>query len=78
MIVEYIVNDVWVIKFDFNLEVIDFDQCFGCCLIYSCDLFDELCIVWMVGYWQNLLEVLLGDLQWCIVELLLFVVEEWK
>ena len=59
--VEYLVNDARATKFDLNLEVTDLDHRLGCCLTYSCDLFDEPRIAQMAAHWTTLLQALLGD-----------------
>lgn len=59
MTVDYLVNDAHATKFDLNLEVTELDHRLGCCLTYSCDLFDEPRIARMAGHWLNLLDALL-------------------
>jgi amino acid adenylation domain-containing protein/non-ribosomal peptide synthase protein (TIGR01720 family) len=61
MTVDYLVNDAHATKFDLNLEVTELDHRLGCCLTYSCDLFDEPRIARMAGHWLNLLEALLNE-----------------
>ncbi|MNM18766.1 Linear gramicidin synthase subunit B [compost metagenome] len=61
MQVDYLVNDARATKFDLNLEVTDLDNRLGCCLTYSCDLFDEPRIAQMAAHWQNLLAAMLDN-----------------
>ncbi|MBH3428630.1 non-ribosomal peptide synthetase [Pseudomonas alkylphenolica] len=61
MQVDYLVNDARATKFDLNLEVTDLDRRLGCCLTYSCDLFDEPRIAQMAAHWQNLLAAMLDN-----------------
>ncbi|RRV07264.1 amino acid adenylation domain-containing protein [Pseudomonas sp. v388] len=61
MTVDYQVNDARATKFDLNLEVTELDHRLGCCLTYSCDLFDEPRIARMAGHWLNLLEAVLAE-----------------
>ncbi|MBK5007741.1 non-ribosomal peptide synthetase [Pseudomonas sp. S32] len=63
MQVDYLVNDASATKFDLYLEVTDLDGRLGCCLTYSCDLFDEPRIARMAEHWQQLLVGLLDDPQ---------------
>ncbi|WP_353230570.1 non-ribosomal peptide synthetase [Pseudomonas qingdaonensis] len=69
MQVEYLVNDARATKFDLNLEVTDLDRRLGCCLTYSCDLFDAPRIARMAAHWQRLLDALLADPQQRLCEL---------
>jgi amino acid adenylation domain-containing protein/non-ribosomal peptide synthase protein (TIGR01720 family) len=72
MTVDYLVNDALATKFDLNLEVTDLDQRLGCCLTYSCDLFDEARIARMAEHWRTLLQGLLADPAQRLSELPLF------
>ncbi|HEX8592566.1 MAG TPA: non-ribosomal peptide synthetase [Pseudomonas sp.] len=72
MAVDYLVNDAHATKFDLNLEVTDLDQRLGCCLTYSCDLFDEPRIAGMAAHWRNLLQGLITDPEQRLSELALF------
>ncbi|MFK7699164.1 non-ribosomal peptide synthetase [Pseudomonas caspiana] len=72
MTVDYLVNDALATKFDLNLEVTDLDQRLGCCLTYSCDLFDEARIARMAEHWRTLLRGLLADPEQRLSELPLF------
>ncbi|MHC6226530.1 non-ribosomal peptide synthetase [Pseudomonas sp. X10] len=69
MQVDYLVNDASATKFDLYLEVTDLDGRLGCCLTYSCDLFDEPRIARMAEHWQHLLLSLLDDPQRRLCEL---------
>jgi amino acid adenylation domain-containing protein/non-ribosomal peptide synthase protein (TIGR01720 family) len=72
MTVDYLVNDALATKFDLNLEVTDLDQRLGCCLTYSCDLFDEARIARMAEHWRTLLQGLLATPEQRLSELPLF------
>ncbi|WP_060479570.1 non-ribosomal peptide synthetase, partial [Pseudomonas monteilii] len=67
--VDYLVNDASATKFDLYLEVTDLDGRLGCCLTYSCDLFDEPRIARMAEHWQQLLAGLLDNPQQRLCEL---------
>ncbi|MBM5461157.1 non-ribosomal peptide synthetase [Pseudomonas sp. P66] len=69
MQVDYLVNDARATKFDLNLEVTDLDRRLGCCLTYSCDLFDEPRIAMMAEHWQNLLAAMLDNPEQYLCEL---------
>ena len=69
MQVDYLVNDARATKFDLNLEVTDLDRRLGCCLTYSCDLFDEPRIAQMAAHWQNLLAAMLENPEQRLCEL---------
>ncbi|WP_342622820.1 non-ribosomal peptide synthetase [Pseudomonas alkylphenolica] len=69
MQVDYLVNDARATKFDLNLEVTDLDRRLGCCLTYSCDLFDEPRIAQMAAHWQNLLTAMLDNPEQRLCEL---------
>ncbi|MEG0859820.1 MAG: non-ribosomal peptide synthetase [Pseudomonas sp.] len=69
MQVDYLVNDARATKFDLNLEVTDLDRRLGCCLTYSCDLFDEPRIARMAAHWQNLLAAMLDSPEQLLCEL---------
>ncbi len=69
MQVDYLVNDARATKFDLNLEVTDLDRRLGCCLTYSCDLFDEPRIAQMAAHWQNLLAAMLDNPEQRLCEL---------
>ncbi|BAN48812.1 non-ribosomal peptide synthase/polyketide synthase [Metapseudomonas resinovorans] len=73
---EYIANDARATKFDLNLEVTDLDERLGCCLTYSCDLFDRPRIARMAEHWQNLLRAMLDTPDARLAELPLFAAEE--
>ncbi|TDF77388.1 non-ribosomal peptide synthetase [Pseudomonas sp. H9] len=69
MQVDYLVNDARATKFDLNLEVTDLDRRLGCCLTYSCDLFDEPRIARMAKHWQQLLAAMLDNPEQRLCEL---------
>ena len=73
---EFIANDARATKFDLNLEVTDLDERLGCCLTYSCDLFDRPRIARMAGHWQNLLRAMIETPDAVLAELPLFAAEE--
>ncbi|WP_137821869.1 non-ribosomal peptide synthase/polyketide synthase [Pseudomonas sp. D(2018)] len=73
---EYIANDARATKFDLNLEVTDLDERLGCCLTYSCDLFDRPRIARMAEHWQHLLRAMIETPDARLSELPLFTEQE--